>query len=536
MYKLIVVDDELIIREGIVNTIPWGKWGFEVVGQGQNGIEAIELIEKYKPDVILTDIKMPTMDGIELMNIISEKYNDLEIVILSGYSEVEYYRKAIKCHVVDYLLKPTCYEDFEKVSMKIKARLDKKNQRIKENKELKKQLLESLPYMRQIFLKQICNGLYSDQLIIKEKMKFYDIHLVSERLAVIALSFDNYSILNINYSEEQNYLLKQSLMYLANQLVQEFGNGSFYIENQMIIGIYNFKTDDCFKQVIAFIEKLQSVVYELKSITLSAGVSEECSNIVQLKYFYNQAVEALKQRIYLGNESITCYKDIMDVEDMEYLEYRFNSDKIIDFIFYNGQDNIDVILDEVFNNLKNKLMKRYDYIDKLWYELYYAIARYAVRFNLDMDDIIHNRKNNITEISSIENLDLKRKWILDILSKCRQHVDQRRDNHQSKLIMEAKKYVDENYSDNGMSLSMVADKFNKNHAYLSKLFKKETGENFTDYIIKLRVNKSKELLKDITIKTYEVANQVGYADTSHFIKVFKKYTGMSTSQYRERHM
>lgn len=527
------MDDEFIIREGIVNTIPWGDWGFEVVGQGKNGLEALELIEKYQPQVILTDIKMPDMDGIQLINRISEQYSEMEIIILSGYSEIDYYRKAIKCSVVDYLLKPTCYDDFYKVAQKVKKILDQKQEKAKEHDELKRQLLESLPYMRQLFLKQLLSGLYTSKALIQEKEAFYNIQLFHEKGIVIALSIDNLSNIQHQYSQEQHYLLKQSLLFIANQLCQIEGHGTFFMDSNYIVGIYDLDSRDE-ERAISFIQEVQKAFYELKKMTVSAGVSDSCSERGQLQHAYSQSIEALKQRIYLGESSITCYKDIMDIEDREYLEYTFDTKRIIDYIFYNGTEDIHLILDEVFNQFSNKLMKKHDYIDKLWYELNYALIRYGLRFNIEFELIMDKSRKGIKDIGTLESLSLKRQWIIDVLQECRNNVLLCRDNHYSKLISKIKAYVDGHFCDNAMSLSLVADVFQKNTAYISSLFKKETGENFSDYIIRKRMDRAKELLEDFTIKTYEVAEAVGYADTSHFIKVFKKYTGMSTSQYRER--
>ncbi|MCT4544294.1 MAG: response regulator [Vallitalea sp.] len=535
MYTIIVVDDEFIIREGIVNTIPWNNWGFEVIGQAKNGIEAIKLIDKRVPDVILTDIKMPHMSGIELIKILAEKYSQIEIVLLSGYSDIEYYKKAIEYRVAEYLLKPTCYDDFEKTFKKMKNKFDEKKKKVLEYKELKKQLVESLPYMKQIFLKKLVRGYYKEITIIEEKTNFYNINLKmkGEKFIVIALCIDNYIMLKNKYSEEHNHLLKISVMYLANQLVKKYGCGEFYLEdNDIIVGIYSLQ--DNYYSIIDMIENLQNAVHDLKGITISAGLSSECLDIKKLNIYYNQAILTLKQKIFLGDESITSYNDI-DVKSIKYIEYKFQNDKIIDYIFYRGKGNPEEMIDEVFTFFRNKLIKNYDYIDKLWNELYISIARDALRYNINLDELLENSKLNVEDISNLDSLELKKQWIIEIIEKTKMLINDERVDNNCKLISQIKEYINEHYCENSMSLGIVANTFNKNPAYISKLFKNETGDKFLDYIIKLRINKAKELLNDVSIKTYEIAEMVGYADTSHFIKVFKKYTGMSTSEYRETH-
>lgn len=536
MYTMIVVDDEAIIRHGIVNSMPWEAWGFSVVGQAKDGYEALELVKQHHPNVIFSDIRMPNMDGIQLMNIVSEKYSDTEIVIISGYSDIEYYRHAITCQVTEYLEKPTCLEDFEKVAKILKDKLDQRYAKEKERRELKKRLMESLPQMREIFLQKLLKGYYKDSNLIKEKMSFYSVPLTGANMAIATVSMDNYSGTGENY-EEQRHLLNVSIVYEANKLLKsEELQGFFFINDSMVTGILASDDPEILSQTVALMEKLQESI-KMYDITVSGGISQPSQNLVDLSLLYHQAKEALKQRIYLGDESITCFNDInTSNNDLSYILCRFDIEKIINVVFYEGDEELEALIDQVFVHFINRVTPRYDYIDKLWYELHFAIARYAIAFDFNIEKALSLHSDLVgVDISAIENLGRKREYILSVLKETKQQVRKKRQDNNSILISKIKNHVDATYYENALCLNAIAEKFDKSPAYISKLFKKELGQNFTDYVLGLRMNLAKELLEDITLKTYEIANRVGYADPSHFIKLFKKHTGMSTSKYREKY-
>lgn len=144
MYKLMIVDDEQSIREGIANGIPWNDWGFEVIAQAEDGAEALELISENKPDVILSDIRMPKVDGVELMQTVNKKYPDIKMIILSGYNDFEYLNTAIKNNVVEYLLKPTDIDEFEETFKRIKQKIDDERAHVDEFERGKVYYLDSL--------------------------------------------------------------------------------------------------------------------------------------------------------------------------------------------------------------------------------------------------------------------------------------------------------------------------------------------------------------------------------------------------------
>lgn len=533
MYKVIIVDDEILIREGIAHGVPWDELGFEIIGQAKNGVEAVELIRGDVPDIVLTDIRMPKMDGIELIEYLKANYPQVKIIIISGYSDVEYFKSAINNRVSEYLLKPTEYNEFEKVFKHMKAALDEERAKEAEYNKLKKHLIESLPFMKEKFLDRLVKGYYTDTEQVKEKLKFYEINLIQDEVAVIVMEVDNFYVVTSGFSEEIKELLRLSVVLTSNNVFRDRQlQGTFFSSSSdEIIGIISNKAHP--KIIISAIEEIQKKIYDYKMITISAGISGKCPDIMHIQLYYEQATQALKQKVFFGNQSIVFFSDINVMETPDALPYSFDSSKLINAVFYEEEQKLISFLDDVFNQFERKMVKKYDNIDRLCIEMLFILARHAVQYNIQLEDILEARGETYFYSYNYDSLSTKKKWMLSVLTELNHMIKQIRNDNASIIIRVVKNYLDENFSNNSISLELVADIVNKNPAYVSCLFKNKTGVNFSEYVAKLRVNKAKEHLGDVRVKMYEISSMVGYADASHFTKIFKKYTGVLPSEYRK---
>ena len=183
MYKIILVDDEEEVRRGVLNKIQWNKYGFEIVGEAENGKEALEIVEKNTPDIVITDIKMPFMDGMKLTQILYERFPTIKTIILTGFDEFEYAKTAIKLNVIEYVLKPVSSEDIIELLINVKEKLDREFEEKKNIKLLKESYIKSLPILREKFLSSIIRGnINIDE--IKEKEKKYNVNLKGEAFLI----------------------------------------------------------------------------------------------------------------------------------------------------------------------------------------------------------------------------------------------------------------------------------------------------------------------------------------------------------------
>lgn len=405
MYRLLIVDDEEDIRRGIARGIPWSQLGFEVAGQAGNGEEAVGLLESARPDVVLSDIRMPKMDGIELMQYLSANYPEIKIIILSGYNDVEYLNMAIKNRVTEYLLKPTDIDEFCQLFQNLKTRLDEEHQQKQEIEQLKAAVEQGreLSYDRVLInlLEGFTGG--STEQEWKREMEAGGMNFNHCVLAVLDTDPSE------GTSKEGHYQLKKQIIRYCNSRQLPWNKRFFLNRDHKAVGIITLGEKDSLSDLQAAIGEMQMEIGDIYNLALLAGISPICQEEQQLPGLYKQTVKTVTTKA---------------------------------------------------------------------------------------PDLMVNRKK-----SSI-------------------------------LVTAIKDYINEHFCSNSISLEEVADQFRKNPAYISKVFKKETGFNFSDYIVQKRMEKSKELLKDMTLKIYEIAEMTGYADASNFIKVFKKHCGMSPNEYR----
>ncbi len=530
MYKLLVVDDESMIRDGIVKGIPWQSLGYEICGEAENGLEAIEKLAECRPDVIISDIRMPKMDGVKLMEYLSQNHPSLKMVILSGYSDFDYLKKSIMNNVYDYLLKPTRISTFVELFTRLKAHMDEEALKKQEYDSLKKRLVENLPYLEQIFLNQLVAGFYQDEKDMGEKKNFYKLDMLEGKLAVVVMEIDNVQNI-LEVSEEKRQLLNLYIIQVANRLAEETVQGKFFIGNEgSILGICCLNAG--MGNLLNVIRDIQKIVFEDRKLSISAGISNEFENMMETNTYYLQARKAIKQKICLDNQSIILFSDLENILENDIPALSFDIEKITDLIFANKTAELSAYISLILDRLKNKMFKSFELVDVSMLKMVFEVDNYFYQYGISIRKILEENNSGFLDIYQINSLDSKKDWLLSILTRVSGEVERKRTEKISGIIGEIKRYIEKNYCSNSICLESVAELFKKSPPYLSKLFKEETGENFSDYITRLRMEKAKELLKDLRVKAYEVGEKVGYADISHFSRKFKSYTGVSPSQFR----
>lgn len=418
MYQLLIVDDEEDIRRGMARGIPWEEWGYCVAGQAENGEEAVRLAEETHPDVVLSDIRMPKMDGIELMQYLYENNPEIKIIILSGYNDVEYLNMAIKNRVTEYLLKPTDIDEFEALFHRLKKTLDEERDRKKELELLKISAMHSRELSYNRVLENLLEGYVGDEQEYgwKKELEEQGMNFGHCVLAVL------YAVPEEKGEKDNHYRLQQRVIQYCNTRETPWKKRFFLHRDGNVVGMITWsgkkeaakwmadkKAEEELEKIRQCVEEIRQETGEIYGLTLGSGISGWCLEEKELPGVYRKTLERIT---FDGSE--------------------------------NGTDQ--------------------------------------------------NRKNGL------------------VASICT--------------------YLDQEYCSNLVSLEGVAERFRKSPAYVSKVFKKETGFNFSDYITQKRMAKSKLLLRDMSLKIYEIAEMTGYADASNFIRVFKKHCGMSPNEYR----
>ncbi len=543
LYKVIIVDDEFIIRDGLMS-FKWEKFGFTPIGSASDGEEALKLLEQNPADLIITDIKMPFMNGLELSKKIHEKYPSSKIIILTGYKDFEYVHKALRTGVVEYLLKPVDLSELENLAIKIKNILDDDINSTKQIDVYEKQLKECMPLAVENFLRGIIEEKITNMIDIEEKINLMEICLTREFYACSIIQF------NIKHTESNNKLPCEFKSILENTLSEFMKNknlGYFYFNSEFeIVLIFNF---DLVETSISTFDFLIKIIHDIKHLfeksimscekfMIYMGISNIYKHISYLPISYHQAGQALQRRFfdeaadifYAWKEKSTFLQTASD--------YPYEKEDILINSILNGDkgqtsDYLKAFWDDL--NLVQKQLEPLHF-KSMVIQLLNMLERRLNKHGTSLNEIASinppfteyiEALSTITNLKqSIENLFLKSsEFILEMNNKAK--------SSSYAAVQQALKYIEDHYSEK-ITLNELAEKVFLNPSYFSIQFKKEVGKNFVAYIKEVRIQKAKELLKKVDLKAYEVCEIVGYHDYKYFTETFKKLTGLSPLEYRQK--
>jgi|GEM_PF-6611435 len=490
MYKLLIVEDEEILRNGLITTIDWTKLGFQIVGCGRDGQDGLEKAKQLDADVVLTDIRMPKMNGLDMARQIKQFNSNIELVFLSGYDEFSYAKQGLDIGVFNYIMKLNMYEEIEKVFTKLKKHLDTTMHNISEIAEL-----NDIKYRNKIL--DLLEGKSGDWL---EGM---------DKISIIVGYLDDKSSYKSNYEIMKDY----TYVYLVDK-------------NRYIGVCAASKIGD-----VMFGAKVMNIARALSPFALNGYVA--ISDIVsdaqeiphQLKRAYKLLDIAEKKRGRLPN-ILLCRKDLAE--------------------------HITEPRSVVYSDIEKQLeLKRYTYYSNLsnqWFEdsvssagIYYQDARkMAERLALKLQDSLKEIDSDyVKEVDNFikvtnESYSIIRmhESFLKMIKPALLSLQKINFNQAGAAIEEAVKYINKNY-DKQISTKEIADMINLSTPYFSASFKKITGENYSNYLCNIRMEKACELLETTKLKVYEISHMVGYLDEKHFSKMFSKKYDMTPATYRK---
>jgi len=520
MYKLVIVDDEATIIEGLCNIVDWNALGFEVVLTASDGRDVIEYIDKMPVDAILTDIKMTFLSGLDLAKHVMTNKLDIKVVIMSGYKEFELAREALACNVKYYLLKPTRLEELRKVFLTIREELDaerNRNERIKCHQQEFDELIAI--YQEQFFTDLIMGAIRTRELVDKRIKARLEIDPEQSKMCTYNLRFGN---------EEEDADSQSMKKHVIDTTLNNYtGKTSVTIKYIIVFNSVNNL------QILAVaLEEMQSAVLEEKSLTTLKKISEKMNTVlgtdIQIsheKTFDNlyEAAAYYKPLIPSPNVDSNKLEDIVDVCDLSHL---FKQKKL--FLSYVNANNSEMARN-LFENFMDELkFMNIKVIRNFIIDLFAGIKSKVEELGVNMSETLLDYQ----AVFRIDDVEKIRLWGLSLLDDILEYIDHYKATLNSSVIEKAMKYIMENYNRN-IGLDEVSNQVFLSSIYFSHLFKQKAGENLVDYLIKVRINKAKELLKESQYRIYEVSEKVGYKNTKYFYKLFKGFTGFTPTEFRE---
>lgn len=531
LYRIMLVDDEEEVRKAMIRQMDWEKLGFLVAGDAENGEDALEKAEQLEPDVIMTDIRMPYMDGLTLVAKIREKYPFMKILIFSGYDDFEYAKQAIKYKVTEYILKPVNGEELAEILKRVKVSLDEEMEQRRNIDILQKRYENSLPVLRELFLNDLVSGT-GDVSAVWPKFKEYGIDLLDAKRWFTAVIH----VERMEQTEEQELSRHQELIPISvRALVEDHLKDSarFAVFNSAE-GITVIAAVDDGRLETGLINQLNDICKESRrmlGIAITIGVGCSFERFQEISHSYQTAVDALGYRAIVGSGR-TIY--INDVEPVNRGKLQFDAKEegeLTAAIKFGSGEQIAGTLKELTVKMDDAKVHA-DQYQVYMLTIVNSLIRLMQQYDLRVGEMFESEEHYADIMKRICRRENFAEEIIPVACRMNEALNQARDNTTRKAILEAKAYIQENYGDPDLSVDMLCKHLHMSPAYFSTVFKKETGQAYVNYLTEVRLQKAEELLKETDDKTYEIAQKVGYQEQNYFSYVFKKRYGVSPTKYR----
>lgn len=533
MYKILLVDDEILVRDAIRENIDWGKLDCELIGDCENGKQAVEFVKTHEVDIVLTDILMPYMDGMELSHFLHDNYPDILIVIFSGFGEFEYAKKAIQYNVSEYMLKPVTAMELTKVIENMKEKLDSRK------KEQRK--MESLTQVSQDYHKN-ANVIRSKALdcLVKctrevqvslDELERMGITFQAASYRVAVFDIDTYSeMYQMDMDKQQESALMAFVLFnVGDEIVVREKAGVVYQEgnNRVCIIFAGNRTKEFSESIHRICHEIQKKVKEVIGLETSIGIGSWVRSHYELIYSYRLAAKAIDYRYLLGGNLLFDMEEkktdnsIFLINDLETLTEAIKS---------GDRRLMEETLGQIETEIKSALVEK-SYACIYLQQVIRAIGNTCQSLSEEPEKIIAQRETLLKAVTEQRMFSqaaaLVEKYAQEVFDEL-QELNSSSGQRQGMLAMD---YIQKNYMDPGLSLNSICSYLNISTSYFSTIFKEMTGETFIEVLTRVRMEKAKELLENTTMKNYEIAEKVGFSDPHYFGISFKKITGKTPTEY-----
>ncbi len=521
MLRVMIVDNEAAIRKGLIHCIHWEDLGCQIVAQAEDGVTALEQMQTARPNIVISDIRMSDMDGLELARVISERYSKTQVIILTGYPDFSYAQRAIQYHVIDFVLKPTTVESLTHAIEKAKAAIfkDRSNQSLQQ--ELATTSEKNVRLQRSMLLQDLLHRTACSQLYI------------FNRLAQLNLDLSSYFVLKLHIAplegetlseQECSDALTRSWEILADCL----SDYPLYLITRGMQECYGVVCATGEAPITALCHDAVNIVGTLPQFTFFIGISNCRENPIVLADAADEASQAAQFASFSPDQPV-----------LHFSELHTFSTQLTDEIY----DQLCAIKSAIDSRNDAEVSRRLDDIfsflcaHKVPLDTMRNVCVYIHQFSMDLQfpQTAEHRmaKGNVSTLKHI----LETSSFAEMEECTRTFVSQMLELSQSSgtnpdtLIHSIRNYVDTHYEDS-LSLELLAQHFYLSPSYLSRIFKRETGVNLSTYLQNVRIEAAKVLLRTTDLKSYEVAERIGISDPVYFSRIFKKVTGLKPKDYR----
>ncbi len=535
MLKVFLVEDESIVREGLRDNIPWQQYGYQFVGEASDGEMALPLIQKTRPDVLLTDIKMPFMDGLSLSRIVHQEFPDMKIIIISGYDDFEYARQAISVGVEQYLLKPITRANLQKVLTDLKTKIETEREQKHYQEKFQDESREYEQFSRTNFFVKVFEG----------RMPVQDIYEEASKLS-LKINAPCYNLLMFNLQEkragENMGFESEDFARKREELLHYFVR---YPENLVFrwnVNTYGVLIKGNIEQMKELAEKYLENVERIcrpseDILDWYAAVGEPVERLSLLAECYSKvnhlfAYRFLMPHVHLftkeATENYTPKREGSKIEDIDCT--KMDPELMKDFLLRGSREDIPEFVDSYLLGI-DKALQSTMFQNYLVLHVHFVTLAYVESIGGDKEEFMADACDGKLQDKNLTAEEIPR-YMRDMLDKAMELRDRESDNQSKRVLKKALAYIEENYSQESFSLNSVAKEVNVSANYFSAIFSQAMQMTFIEYVTQKRMDKAKKLLRQTEKHAGDIALEVGYKDPHYFSFVFKKTQGCTPRDYR----
>ena len=524
MLRVLIADDESKVCQLIEKLVDWDVLGMEVVAVAENGIEALEKIKEFHPDIVITDIRMPVLTGLEMIQKASEQGVKCHFIVVSGYKYFDYAQKALKYGVEDYLLKPIDEDELNRQLQKIVAEEEQREDKQQQVDQIEKKLEDSKYLRHKEFLRQI---LSQKQENIDAANTEFGLQLENKCFRGLTFKLDR-DIDVVENTQQMQFVLRKIMQRAEDAFsactIDLIAAVQSNHSVQVLLNYFQTEQENIDNRITDFFNELSDYLENFQHYRITVGVSSEVESFEQISTAIEMSKEAAASRLFKGNgrrieycqepHALFSPKDFQN----EYEEFA----KAVETM---QPDACQYQIHKCFRLASDKALFASEfYAMGLWLlRSTYDILEIADTFDVDVQQEV------LENLSTVADL---RDYVIRQVQRLITASRSERENRERKPVLEAIAYMKEHFTEK-ITLEDVAATIGFNTNYFSELFKKETGENFSNYLLGIRMEKAKQLLRDTKIPVYEIGESVGYKDAKYFSQQFMKVVGVKPAEYRK---
>lgn len=530
MYKVLLVDDEALIREAISENIKWMDLGYNFLGACENGKEAIDHLNKESVDLLITDICMPYVDGIELTKYVYEKYPMTKVIIVSGYNEFEYAKTAVKYKVLEYVLKPITSCELTELLDKTKKDLDKEADKNKNLKKIREAYISNLPVLKGRFLNGLIQG-NVEALEVKKKCEDFNIDLRGKYFATAIVEGDDLNEYMKRHLGIKEDLVLFAIFNVAEEIVNQHKGGiTFQNGEEKTIIIFKADKEEGFRnKIFEICSEIRTALNQYLKMDVAIAIGKTVPTTSWLNRSLETAKSILEYRFLLGGNVVL---DAIELGDgsrtgIDISEW---TDKILLHIKAGNSEEIEKVIRKFVQKLREEYIPKNRIIIYIQ-NIVLSIVNMLDTAGLSDEKFMEGEYTFINNIYMHKHVKDIENELIGFCQKVSRIMTSEKDSYGNRQAIMALDYIDKNYKNTEISLNSVCNYLAMSTSYFSSIFKNYTEETFIESLTKKRIEKAKNLIENTALKSYEVANEVGFSDPHYFSITFKKHTGVTPTEY-----